>query len=155
MDDTQSGDSHKLFKLESKQRTILSHLGRLAQRLGEVQKCRLNGASSNPISGGTFSIPLQLEAKKEFCEEKVKIKRNETRTLEKASGLLVKYFINLTDGIEVLHELPNLGIPRNEINFVRIMSSHCEANDYEGVLLGLDHNLMIHLALGTCNYHTG
>ena len=31
---------------------------------------------------------------------------------------------------------------------VRIQSSHCEAQDFYGVLQNLDHNLLMHLALG-------
>mmetsp|Transcript_37715 Transcript_37715/g.60545 ORF Transcript_37715/g.60545 Transcript_37715/m.60545 type:complete len:315 (-) Transcript_37715:38-982(-) len=145
MVDAHSGNSHKLLKLEAKQRAIILKLGTLANRLTEVGKCETR---SHLTSKGNVSISTPLNAKRELCEEKAGRKQGETRTLENVNNLLIKYFINLTDGIEVLHELPNLGIPRNEINFVRIMSSHCEANDFEGVLLSLDHNLMTHLALG-------
>ncbi|GAB5362467.1 hypothetical protein AAMO2058_000799400 [Amorphochlora amoebiformis] len=61
---------------------------------------------------------------------------------------LIKHFINLTDGIEVMEDLVELGVPRNEIGFVRIMSSQCEQDDFEGILMSLDHNLLMHLALG-------
>lgn len=36
----------------------------------------------------------------------------------------------------------------NQINFVRIQSSHCEANAFYSVLENLDHNLLFHLATG-------
>ena len=35
-----------------------------------------------------------------------------------------------------------------EISFIRIQSSRCESNDLDGILSDLDHNLLIHLALG-------
>jgi hypothetical protein len=56
-----------------------------------------------------------------------------------------KYFINLTNGIEAIREY-NLEI--SDISFIRIQSSHFEAHKFDDVLLELDHNLLMHLALG-------
>ena len=56
------------------------------------------------------------------------------------------HFINLTNGIEALDKLPpHL---QNNVNFVRIQSSKCEANDFYGILQDVDHNLLFHLATG-------
>lgn len=57
----------------------------------------------------------------------------------------VRHFINLTNGVEALPSLPA------DVSFVRIQSSHCEANAFYPVLENLDHNLLFHLATGsTC-----
>jgi len=59
-----------------------------------------------------------------------------------------RHFINLTNGVEALEALRLRGI---DPGFVRIQSSHCEANDFYGILKELDHNLLMHLATGsTC-----
>uniref|UniRef100_A0A7S4C1R5 Uncharacterized protein n=1 Tax=Chrysotila carterae TaxID=13221 RepID=A0A7S4C1R5_CHRCT len=60
----------------------------------------------------------------------------------------VKHFINLSNGLEALDELVRLGVPPSEICFCRIQSSHCEAQDFMGLLSSLDTHLMMHLALG-------
>lgn len=60
-----------------------------------------------------------------------------------------KYFINLSTGIEAIEDMPFL--QNGDISFIRIQSSHCEAAAFEDILLGLDANLLMHLALGfTC-----
>lgn len=60
-----------------------------------------------------------------------------------------KYFINLTTGIEALEDLHFFD--KKDLSFVRIQSSHCEASAYEEILLGLDANFLMYLALGyTC-----
>ena len=47
---------------------------------------------------------------------------------------VVKHFINLTNGIEALALLEAAGVcDAGEVNFCRIQSSHCEANDYAKV----------------------
>ena len=53
------------------------------------------------------------------------------------------HFINLTNGLEAL---PVVGDA--DVNFVRIQSSKCEANDFYGLLADLDHNLLFRLATG-------
>lgn len=53
------------------------------------------------------------------------------------------HFINLTDGIEWI---PLLG--DNSYQFIRIESTSIEKNDWKGLLLNLDHNLLMNLALG-------
>eukprot|EP00635_Sarcinochrysidales_sp_CCMP3193_P003226 CAMPEP_0118909850 /NCGR_PEP_ID=MMETSP1166-20130328/12251_1 /TAXON_ID=1104430 /ORGANISM="Chrysoreinhardia sp, Strain CCMP3193" /LENGTH=279 /DNA_ID=CAMNT_0006849301 /DNA_START=84 /DNA_END=920 /DNA_ORIENTATION=- len=65
----------------------------------------------------------------------------------------VKHFINLTNGLEALEALRDV----DDVNFVRIQSSHCEACDFYGILWNLDHNLLTHLATGAtcCVYDVG
>ena len=59
-----------------------------------------------------------------------------------------RHFINLSNGAEALEILHNANIPPESISFCRIQSSHCEAQDFNGILTNLDHNLLMHLALG-------
>lgn len=54
------------------------------------------------------------------------------------------HFINLTNGIEALQHLD-----RQDVSFVRIQSSRCEANDFYGILSDIDHNLLFQLAIGS------
>eukprot|EP00966_Prymnesium_polylepis_P021080 485068-Prymnesium_polylepis.2 len=60
----------------------------------------------------------------------------------------VKHFLNLSNGAEALAGLQRVGLPLDQVGFVRIQSSHCEQQDFRGVLENLDHNLLVHLALG-------
>ena len=60
----------------------------------------------------------------------------------------VRHFINLSNGAECLALLESAGVPPAQVAFMRLQSSHCEAQDYAGVLTNLDHNLLMHLALG-------
>ena len=60
----------------------------------------------------------------------------------------VRHFINLSNGAEALALLERTGVPPAQVAFMRLQSSHCEAQDYAGVLANLDHNLLMHLALG-------
>ena len=60
----------------------------------------------------------------------------------------VRHFINLSNGAEALALLESAGVPPAQVAFMRLQSSHCEAQDYAGVLANLDHNLLMHLALG-------
>jgi hypothetical protein len=53
------------------------------------------------------------------------------------------HFLNLTDGLEWI---PLLG--DNPYQFLRIESTSIEKNDWMGLLLNLDHNLLINLAIG-------
>lgn len=60
-----------------------------------------------------------------------------------------KYFINLSTGIEGIADMPFL--QNDNVSFIRIQSSHCEAAAFEDILLGLDSNFLMYLALGyTC-----
>ena len=62
---------------------------------------------------------------------------------------VVKHFVNLTDGLEVAGELVRtIGVPLGELGFVRVQSTHCEADDFEAVLANLDANFLLHLCLG-------
>ena len=53
------------------------------------------------------------------------------------------HFVNLSNGVEALPTLT--GIP---FSFVRIQSSHCEANNFNGILGGLDATFLMYLAMG-------
>ena len=63
------------------------------------------------------------------------------------AGHATRHFINLSNGAEALPALHTLGVPPELVSFVRIQSSHCEAQDHYGLLHNLDHNLLMHLAL--------
>lgn len=56
-----------------------------------------------------------------------------------------RIFLNLTNGLEAL-ERYNLKL--ENVSFVRIQSSHCEAHDFEAILWDIDHNLLMSLAQG-------
>lgn len=56
-----------------------------------------------------------------------------------------KIFINLTNGIEAIAKY-NLLI--DDIDFIRIQSSHCESHQFEKILNEIDHNFLMSLALG-------
>ncbi len=56
-----------------------------------------------------------------------------------------KIFLNLTNGIEAIEKY-NLNI--EDMNFIRIQSTHCEHPDFERILFELDHNFLMWLALG-------
>ena len=60
----------------------------------------------------------------------------------------VKRFINLTNGIEVLPLLLNEGLSLEDVSFLRIQSTHCEHANHYGILENLDHNFLMHVALG-------
>ena len=60
----------------------------------------------------------------------------------------VKHFLNLSNGVEAALPLIQAGLPVEQINFVRLQSTHCENRDHCGVLESLDNNLLINLALG-------
>ena len=62
-----------------------------------------------------------------------------------------KNFINLTNGIEAIDKLTDLNI---SYDFIRIQSTTLERKDYVKLLLDLDHNFLINLALGNlCIVH--
>ena len=56
-----------------------------------------------------------------------------------------KIFLNLTNGIQALEEFD---LDFREINFIRIQSTHCENASFEKMLLTLDSNFLMWLALG-------
>lgn len=60
----------------------------------------------------------------------------------------VRHFINLSNGAEAMPLLAAAGLPPEGVSFIRVQSSHCEAQDFYGLLQNLDHNLLMHLALG-------
>lgn len=58
---------------------------------------------------------------------------------------LIKYYLNLTNGIEFL-EIPEFK-PKN-YNFVRIQSTTCEQHNWDKLLMELDYSFLLDLALG-------
>lgn len=62
------------------------------------------------------------------------------------STLNVRHFINLKNGVEAIPTLRAVGI--DDYAFVRIQSTLCEAGDMEKMMLELDANLLVSLALG-------
>lgn len=54
-----------------------------------------------------------------------------------------KYFINMTNGIEVLTELLS-----HDVQFIRIQSTACEQKRWNFILQDLDNNFLLCLALG-------
>ena len=62
------------------------------------------------------------------------------------STLSVRHFINLKNGVEAIPTLRAVGI--DDYAFVRIQSTLCEVGDMEKMLLELDANLLVSLALG-------
>ena len=66
-----------------------------------------------------------------------------------AIGARIKYFVNLTNGIEAIPALlTEKGVAVDQISFIRIQSSHCEAADHTAILQNLDYNFLMNLALG-------
>ncbi len=62
-----------------------------------------------------------------------------------------KHFINLTNGIEALEKYQ---IPADEVNFIRIQSCYVESHLYNDILLEIDHNFLMFVALGyECNVY--
>lgn len=60
----------------------------------------------------------------------------------------VRHYCNLSNGLEAMALLEEAGVPASQLRFMRVQSSHCEAQDFNGILSGLDHDLLLHLALG-------
>ena len=63
----------------------------------------------------------------------------------------LRYFINLTNGIEAMPSLLEKNIALSDMQFIRIQSSHCEAADHESIIDNLDYNFLMSLALGNVN----
>ena len=60
----------------------------------------------------------------------------------------VRYFINLTNGIEAVDVLRRRGVRMDAISFFRLQSTHCESRQYTAILENLDNHLLLSLALG-------
>jgi hypothetical protein len=60
----------------------------------------------------------------------------------------LRHFINLTNGIEVIPQLLANGVRENEINYIRLQSTHCESRNYNGIIESLDATLLMSLARG-------
>lgn len=60
----------------------------------------------------------------------------------------LRHFINLTNGIEAIPQLLSSGVNENELNYIRIQSTHCESRNYNAILEGLDTTLLMNLARG-------
>ena len=67
-----------------------------------------------------------------------------------APGRMVKHFINLTNGLEAVPSLLELGVVSGleELMFIRIQSTHCENTNHYGILESLDTTFLMHCALG-------
>eukprot|EP00967_Tisochrysis_lutea_P036972 scaffold44529_cov30-Tisochrysis_lutea.AAC.2 len=59
-----------------------------------------------------------------------------------------KHFLNLSNGVEAISGLLADEVLAESLGFCRIQSSQCEAQDFPGLLANLDHDMMLHLALG-------
>ena len=55
----------------------------------------------------------------------------------------MKFFLNLTNGIEKFEEFYDL-----DLSFIRIQSTICEQKDWNRVIMDLDNNFLLHVALG-------
>lgn len=60
----------------------------------------------------------------------------------------VYHVCNLSNGIEALPALQKHAVPLENVGFMRLQSSHAEAQAFDKILLELDHNLLVRLALG-------
>ena len=60
----------------------------------------------------------------------------------------MRHFINLTNGIEIVPKLLSNGVKEQELNYIRIQSTHCESRNYNGILESLDTTLLMNLARG-------
>jgi len=60
----------------------------------------------------------------------------------------VKRFINLTNGMEVIPQLLTSGISFDDLNWIRIQSTHCENTNYYGIMESLDANFLMNVAVG-------
>lgn len=59
-----------------------------------------------------------------------------------------KYFVNLTNGIEAI---PRLAAEEKPFAFIRIQSTVCEQKDWARLIMDLDNNFLMSVALGyTC-----
>ena len=63
-------------------------------------------------------------------------------------GSPTRHYINLSNGIEAIGPLLEAGLLPDHVRFCRVQSSHCEAQDFHAILQNLDHDLLMHLALG-------
>lgn len=62
-----------------------------------------------------------------------------------------KNFINLTSGLEAIDTYK---FKLNDVSFIRIQSSHCEAHKWELMLNELDYNFLLSVAMGVdCIVH--
>jgi hypothetical protein len=59
---------------------------------------------------------------------------------------MIKYYLNLTNGIEFLDRQPNNDY---QYSFIRIQSTACEQKRWDFILQDLDYDFLMHLALGT------
>jgi hypothetical protein len=59
--------------------------------------------------------------------------------------IIEKHFVNLTNGIEAIPMLEEMGY---EFSFIRIQSTQCENHKWDKILQDLDYNFLMSLALG-------
>lgn len=59
---------------------------------------------------------------------------------------MIFHYLNLTNGIEIIPHFHDI-----DFRFIRIQSSHCEQKHWENVIMGLDYDFLLNVALGhTC-----
>ena len=63
-------------------------------------------------------------------------------------GIYTRHYINLSNGVEAIDGLLSAGVAPEALGVCRIQSSQCESQDFSGLLANLDHDMMLHLALG-------
>lgn len=61
---------------------------------------------------------------------------------------MTKHFINLTNGIEQIPNLIQNGIPLDTLNYTYIASTTIENKAWIKLIMDLDHNLLLNLAIG-------
>jgi len=59
-----------------------------------------------------------------------------------------KFYLNLTNGLEVLNYIKKSPFQLNNINFIRIQSSHCERNRLDLVLRDIDYDFIVNFVSG-------
>jgi len=82
------------------------------------------------------------------CVRRVQLTAHSVRAPARACAAAPRsprFFVNLTNGVEVLPVLQRLGVP---FTFVRLQSSLCEAQAMETLCAELDTHLLVSLALG-------
>lgn len=57
------------------------------------------------------------------------------------------HFLNLTNGVEAIDRDYHMYVPP-DYHFIRIQSTQCEARVWDKIIIGLDNNFLMHLALG-------
>jgi hypothetical protein len=116
-------------------RTCLCPLPQARPAVGWVSRRPVRATASSHDAGEAGGAASRLVRLNADSEATTKALRDEAR------GSV--HFVNLSNGVEALPLLK--GLP---FSFVRIQSSHFEANNFNGILGGLDSTLLMYLAMG-------